>query len=162
MHSLTLTHKHTHVHTHALTHALTHSLTQLLAKSITKLKISTHSLIRSLSGINAPRAHSLTHSLTLWYKFTHALCSYYLTQAFTFTVTSLHTHPHYHTQRHRLTHAITHTFNIPPPHPPSLSTHTPHTLAKARKFGHKVLAGLAAKHGRSEAQIMIRWSLQKG
>jgi diketogulonate reductase-like aldo/keto reductase len=33
-------------------------------------------------------------------------------------------------------------------------------LARARKFGHEVLRALAAKHDKTEAQIMIRWALE--
>jgi diketogulonate reductase-like aldo/keto reductase len=35
-------------------------------------------------------------------------------------------------------------------------------LAKAQKFGHPVLLAMAKKYNKSEAQILIRWSLQRG
>ena len=36
------------------------------------------------------------------------------------------------------------------------------TVARARKFGDPLIAALAEKYGKTEAQIMIRWSLQLG
>jgi len=35
-------------------------------------------------------------------------------------------------------------------------------LAKGRRFGNPVIAGIARKYARTPAQIMIRWSLQHG
>lgn len=35
-------------------------------------------------------------------------------------------------------------------------------IVRGEKWGHPVLGELSKKHGRSEAQILIRWSLQKG
>ena len=35
-------------------------------------------------------------------------------------------------------------------------------LARGKKFGHPVVAGIARKYARTPAQIMIRWSLQHG
>ncbi|CAE6453818.1 unnamed protein product [Rhizoctonia solani] len=35
-------------------------------------------------------------------------------------------------------------------------------IVRGEKWGHPALVGLSKKHGRSEAQVLIRWSLQKG
>lgn len=35
-------------------------------------------------------------------------------------------------------------------------------LARGYRFGHPVLKAIAAKYGKSEANILIRWSLQHG
>jgi len=35
-------------------------------------------------------------------------------------------------------------------------------LARGRRFDHPVLAEVAARHGRTPAQVMLRWCLQKG
>ncbi|OTA60039.1 aldo-keto reductase [Hypoxylon sp. EC38] len=35
-------------------------------------------------------------------------------------------------------------------------------VVRGERFGEKVLVNLAEKHGKTEAQILIRWSLQKG
>ena len=35
-------------------------------------------------------------------------------------------------------------------------------MARAKKFGDPLIEKIAAAHGKSEAQIMIRWSFQLG
>ncbi|KAK0623764.1 aldo-keto reductase-like protein [Immersiella caudata] len=35
-------------------------------------------------------------------------------------------------------------------------------LVRGERWGEKVLKGLAAKYGKSEAQVLVRWSLQRG
>ncbi len=35
-------------------------------------------------------------------------------------------------------------------------------LVRGERFGEKVLQSLTKKYGKSEAQILLRWSLQKG
>ncbi|KAI6085524.1 aldo-keto reductase [Hypoxylon rubiginosum] len=35
-------------------------------------------------------------------------------------------------------------------------------VVRGKRFGEKVLVGLAEKYGKTEAQILLRWSLQKG